>query len=574
MDVTPAAPEGPGPSVRRNPLGQLRLPALPPDPGETHVVANQVPAIVDWDAADNAALLEAVDREGAGWYAEDLRRLGRAAGSAQSQHWAVQAEDNPPVLHTHDPYGYRVDEVVYHRAWHELMRVAVTEGLAGGLTWTHDRPGAHVARAAGIHTWVQAEAGHICPITMTYAAMAALRVDPRLTAEIGPLLSSRWYDPDPRPMAAKRGAIAGMSMTEKQGGSDLRTTTTTARPVQDGYVLRGHKWFTSAPMSDVLFTLAQAPGGLSCFLLPRVLPDGTRNRLRFQRLKRKLGNRSNASSEVEYADAVGILLGEEGRGLATILPMVGLTRLDCMVGSAGLMRAALTQAAYHSRHRRAFGSRLIDKPVMRAVLADLALDSEAATALSLRVAGAIDRAERGDEWERAFARIATGIGKYWVCKRAVPFIGEALECLGGNGYVEDSGMPRLFRESPLYSIWEGSGNINALDVLRVLGREPLALETVLEELHAGGRACPTYASAVSALEDDLDDPDQRESRARRIVERLALLLQASLLLRHAPEPVADGFVSARLGDGGGLAYGALDTAVAVGSILQRLPAAD
>lgn len=549
----------------------LRLPVLPADPGATHVVRNQVPALVDWDVAADPALLEVLDREGAGWYVGDLHRLGRVAGGAQAQRWAVLAEEHPPVLHTHDRYGSRGDEVEFHPAWHELMRVAVGEGLAGALTWAESRPGAHVARAAGLHTWVQADAGHICPVTMTYAARAALRADPRLTAEIGPLLASRSYDPDPHPLPAKRGAVAGMSMTEKQGGSDLRAVGTTARPVQDGFVLRGHKWFTSAPTSDVFFTLARAPGGLSCFLLPRWLPDGTRNRLYYQRLKRKLGNHSNASAEVEYADAVGILVGEEGAGLRTILQMVALTRLDCMVGSAGLMRAALSQAAHHCRHRRAFGGVLVDKPVMRAVLADLVLDSEAATALSLRVAGAVDRAERGDQQERAFARIGTAVGKYWVCKRAVPFIAEALECLGGNGYVEDSGMPRLFRESPLNSIWEGSGNVNALDVLRVLACEPSARNALLEELRAPEGQPETYRAAVREVEQELADQDRLEAGARRSVERLAILLQASLLLRHAPEPIAHGFVAARIGNAGGLAYGALDNTVPATSILQRLP---
>ncbi len=563
--MTPTVPDGPA--------GQLRLPPLPTDPGATHRVENQVPPLVAWNVADDPALLAGLRREGAGWYAEDLQRLGLLAGSEQVQRWAVQAEEHVPVLRTHDRNGHRIDHVDHHPAWHALMRVAVGEGLAGALTWGPQRSGSHVARAAGLLAWVQGEAGHICPITMTYAAMAALRVDPQLTAQLAPLLTSRSYDPAPLPMTAKRGVIAGMSMTEKQGGSDLRMTTTTARPVEDGHVLRGHKWFTSAPMSDIFFTLAQAPGGLSCFLLPRLLPDGTQNRLRFQRLKHKLGNRSNASGEIEYADAVGVLLGEEGRGLHTILQMVALTRLDCMVGSAGLMRAALTQAAHHTRHRRAFGAPLADKPLMRAVLADLTLDSEAATALSLRVAGAVDRAEGGDERERAFARVATAIGKYWVCKRSVAFIGEALECLGGNGYVEDSGMPRLFRESPLYGIWEGSGNVNALDVLRVVAREPLALETISDELRAAGTESATYRAALRGLEGELADPGQAEGRARRVTERLALLLQASLLLRHVPGPVADGFLAARLGDGCGLAYGAIDGTVPVTGILQRLPGA-
>ena len=436
-------------------------------------------------------MLEGLRREGAGWAEEDLRRLGTMAGGPEAQQWSEDANRFEPELRTVDRYGNRLDEVDFHPSWHQLMRVAIAEGGAASA-WADERPGAHVARFAGSLVWGHTEAGHGCPLSMTYAVVPALRHQPDLAATYEPLLTSRVYDPGLRVPTTKRGLLAGMGMTEKQGGSDVRTNSTVATPtLEDGvYTLRGHKWFTSAPMCDLFLVLAQAPGGLSCFLVPRILPDGTRNTFRIQRLKDKLGNRSNASSEPEFDGTVAWRVGDEGRGVKTIIEMVNCTRLDCVGGSAALMRKALVEAGHHAKHRSAFGALLLDQPLMRNVLADLAVESEAATTLGLRLAGAADRAIRGDEEERAFRRIATAIGKYWVTKRAPAFTAEALECLGGNGYVEDSGMPRLYREAPLNSVWEGSGNVNALDVLRALGREPGTADALLTELGRARRRRP------------------------------------------------------------------------------------
>ena len=537
--------------------------------GLTHGVTNQVPPLVGHDVARDPVLLAGLGREGADWHAGDLHRLGRLAGSAQAQEWGEQANRFEPVLRTHDRYGHRVDEVDFHPAWHALLAVAVGEGLAGA-PWADPRPGAHVARAAGFYVWGQVEAGHGCPVSMTYAAVPALRTTPDLAAVYEPLLTSRAYDPGLRVPTTKRGLLAGMGMTEKQGGSDVRTNTTTAVPAGAGtWHLRGHKWFTSAPMCDLFLVLAQAPAGLSCFLVPRVLPDGTRNTFRIQRLKDKLGNRSNASSEPELDGTVGWLVGEQGRGVRTIIEMVAMTRLDCVIGSAAGMRAAVVQAAHHASHRSAFGGLLVDKPLMRNVLADLQVESEAATTLMLRLAGAVDRAQRGDEQEQAFARIATAIGKYWVCKRGPAVAAEALECLGGNGYVEDSGMPRLYREAPLNSVWEGSGNVNALDVLRALTREPASAEAMFSELDRARGADSRLDDAVIGLKAGLCDLDDVEARARRLVERMALVLQGSLLVRHAPTAVADAFCASRLAGDWGHAFGTLPRGVDTAAVLSR-----
>ena len=535
----------------------------------THEVFNQPPPLVDYDIAADPALLEAVDREGAGWAADDLHRLGKLGGTAEPQRWAEDANRFPPRLITHDRYGHRVDEVEFHPAWHRLMEVAVGAGLAGA-PWADRRPGAHVARAAGLYTWSQVEAGHSCPISMTYAVVPALRAAPDLAAEYEPRLTSRVYDPGLRVPAAKRGLLAGMGMTEKQGGSDVRSNTTTATPLADGsYRLRGHKWFTSAPMCDLFLVLAQAPGGLSCFLLPRVLPDGRQNPFRIQRLKDKLGNRSNASSEPEFHDTIAWLVGVEGEGVRTIIDMVAMTRLDCVTGSAAGMRAALVQAIHHTRHRSAFGGLLADKPAMRGVLADLALETEAATALAMRLAGAVDRSERGAAGEQAFRRLAIAAGKYWVCKRQPAVVGEALECLGGNGYVEDSGLPRLYRDAPLNSIWEGSGNVQALDVLRALRREPASREAFLAEVGAAAGADARLDAAAAALVRALDDASDPEARARRVVERMALVLQGSLLVRYAPPAVADAFCASRLGRDWGWAFGTLPSGLDLAAIVDR-----
>lgn len=529
----------------------------------THEVTNQPPPLVDHDVAGEAALLEGLRREGAGWAEDELHELGRLAGGALAQEWARLAEAVPPVLHTHDRYGHRIDEVEFHPHWHDLMGVAVGRGIHAA-PWADDRAGAHVARAAKLHVWMQTDPGHICPISMTYAAVPALRRTPELAARYEPLLCSTEYDFGLRVPDTKRGLIAGMSMTEKQGGSDVRANTTTATSNADGsYLVTGHKWFTSAPMSDVFLTLAQAPGGLSCLLLPRVLPDGSRNRIHLQRLKSKLGNRSNASAELEYDGALGWLVGEEGRGVATIVEMVNMTRLDCVLGSAAGMRAGLVQALHHARHRRAFGAVLADQPLMANVLADLAIESEAATTVAMRLAGAVDRGET------LFRRLALAVSKYWVCKRAPMHAAEALECLGGNGYVEESGMPRLYREAPLTSIWEGSGNVAALDALRAMAKQPESVDAFFAELDLAAGADHRLDTAVDALRKEFTDSDAIEYRARRLVESMASVLQGSLLVRHGHPAVADAFCASRLAGDRGAAFGTLPTGVDTAAILDR-----
>ncbi|MFD0001072.1 DNA alkylation response protein [Streptomyces sp. NPDC127178] len=554
-------------------LAQEQSGAAPEQSGQygTHDVTNQPPPLAPYDASEDTALIEGLRREGASWAEEDIRRLGLRAGSAEAQEWGEQANRHEPELRTHDRYGHRVDEVEFHPSWHHLMRVAVGEGLAAA-PWADERPGAHVARTAGGLVWGHTEAGHGCPTSMTYAAVPVLRRQPELAKVYEPLLTSREYDPELRVPTEKRGLLAGMGMTEKQGGSDVRTNTTTAWPTAEPgvYTLRGHKWFTSAPMCDVFLVLAQAPGGLSCFLVPRVLPDGSRNTFRIQRLKDKLGNRSNASSEPEFDGTVAWLVGPEGRGVKTIIEMVNCTRLDCVMSSAVLMRKTLVEAGHHVRHRSAFGARLLDQPLMRNVLADLALESEAATTLTLRLAGAADRVVRGDAAdgaEGAFRRIATAVGKYWVTKRGPAFTAEALECLGGNGYVEESGMPRHYREAPLLSIWEGSGNVNALDVLRALSREPDTAEALFAELALAQGADARLDASVTRLKNLLATGS--EAAARRLVELMALTLQASLLIRHAPTPIADAFCATRLGGDWGHAFGTLPDTADVDGILGR-----
>lgn len=539
-------------------------------PYATHNVTNQPPPLASYDAAADAALLEGLRREGAGWAEEDIRRLGVQAGSEQTQTWAHDANVFEPVLRTHDRYGHRIDEVEFHPSWHNLMRVAIAEGGAGAA-WNDDRPGAHVARFAGALVWGHTEAGHGCPLAMTYAVIPALRHQPELAARYEPLLTSRVYDPGLRVPETKRGLLAGMGMTEKQGGSDVRTNTTVATPTAETgvYTLRGHKWFTSAPMCDLFLVLAQAPGGLSCFLVPRILPDGSRNTFRIQRLKDKLGNRSNASSEPEFDGTVAWLVGPEGRGVKTIIEMVNCTRLDCVAGSSALMRKALVEAGHHLSHRTAFGARLVEQPLMRNVLADLALESEAATTLTFRLAGAADRGIRGDEQEQTFRRIATAIGKYWVTKRAPAFTAEALECFGGNGYVEESGMPRLYREAPLNSIWEGSGNVNALDVLRALAKEPGTAEALMNELALTKGANHHLDRTLEKIGAELSDQDGIQARARRLVELMALALQGSLLVRHSTGAVADAFCASRLGGDWGNAFGTLPKAADLGAIIDR-----
>ncbi|MFF4086101.1 acyl-CoA dehydrogenase family protein [Streptomyces nigra] len=537
--------------------------------GSTHSVTNQPPPLTGYDAyTADRALVEAVERhlppelrdEADG----ELSALGRACGSAQVQEWGVQANENPPRLRTHDRYGHRIDEVDFHPSWHRLLG----KGVSAGLTAAWTRPGGQVRRAAAFVLWTQVDAGNCCPLSMTHAAVPALRTDPELAAEWEPLLTSMVYDRGLRPAAGKAGALFGMGMTEKQGGSDVRANTTRAVPLAESgtYALTGHKWFCSAPMSDAFLVLAQAPGGLTCFLVPRVLEDGGRNVFLLQRLKDKLGNRSNASAEVEFDGTWARRVGEEGRGVRTIIGMVAATRLDCVLGSAGLMRQAVAQAVHHCAYREAFGARLVDQPLMRNVLADLAVESEAATTLALRLAAACD--DDGEQ-ERALLRIAVPAAKYWVTKRCAPVAVEAAECLGGSGYVEESQLPRLVRESPLNSIWEGAGNVQALDVLRVLRREPAALDAYLREVGLARGADHRLDAAIRSLLTELADLEGIEARARRVTERLALVLQGSLLVRFAPSDVADAFCATRLGGDAGAAFGTLPHSLARESLVER-----
>jgi putative acyl-CoA dehydrogenase len=532
---------------------------------ETHEVSNQPPPFGGRNLwADDVALAEAVQREGGAAFTGQLARYGGLAGD-ELYRIGFDANRDRPRLRTHDAQGHRIDTVEFHPAYHQLMTAAKTHGVAG-LSWHDGRPGAHVARAALSYLHHQAEAGTSCPLTMTHAAVAVLRQDPSL-AVWADKAAAPHYDPRDVPIADKAGITLGMGMTEKQGGSDVRSNTTRAEPQADGgYALVGHKWFFSAPMSDGFLVLAQAPGGLSCFLMPRRLPDGNRNAFRLMRLKDKLGDWSNASSEVELCGAWAQRVGEEGRGVATIIGMVMMTRLDCMLGAAAEIRMALAQALHHTRHRSSFGTRLSEQPLMANVLADLAIESEAATVFAMRVARAVDQAG-ADPQQAAFARIATAVGKYWVCKRAAVFVNEAQECLGGAGYVEESMLPRLYRQAPLNSIWEGSGNIQCLDVLRALSREPQVLHALDAELNAVAGADAIYDAALRALRAQLAaTPEQ--AQARRITERLALLLQAAVLLR-AQSPNTSAFIRSRLGAEHGMAFGTLPADIDVATVLGR-----
>src|SRR4051794_16843576 len=530
----------------------------------THQGPNQAPPLVGYDPiAGDAALAEACVRHADEAALASLAGLGALAGSEQAQEWGRLANENPPKLRTHDRFGHRVDEVEFHPAWHELMRTAFEHGLAGA-PWTAGEPSAHVRRAVGYLGWTQVEMGHGCPVTMTYAAVPALRRAPELAARYEPGLTARSYAFGLAEPTGKPGLVAGMGMTEKQGGSDVRSNTTRAVAQPDGsHRLTGHKWFTSAPMSDLFLVLAQLDEGVSCFLVPRVLPDGSRNVFHVQRLKDKLGDRSNASSEVEFDGTAGWLVGEPGRGVPAIIEMVNTTRLDCVLGSAATVRAALTQAIHHARHRSAFGALLVDQPLMQNVLADVAVESEAATALAVRLAAALDAGES------AFLRLAGAAAKYWVCKRTPGVVAEAMEVLGGNGYVEESGLPRLYRQAPLNSIWEGSGNVIALDVLRAMGRSSDTLAAVSDEIELASGVDGRFDDAVKRLHAELGDPEQLPLRARRIAGLLALCLQGSLLLRHAPAPVADAFCATRLGGDWGAVLGTLPAGVSTREIVGR-----
>jgi putative acyl-CoA dehydrogenase len=526
---------------------------------------NEPPPLAGFDPlACDPALVDAVQREGAGDALQTMKDLGGLVASAEAREHARRADVHPPVLRTHDRHGRRIDDIEFHPSWHWLTGTSVGWGLHGTPWVAEPGSGAHVARAAGFYLMSQLEAGHCGPISTTYAAVPALRCEPELAVRFEPGLRAQRYTPGDAEPSSKAGLLAGMAMTENRGGSDLRAVTTAAEPLADGtYRVVGHKWFVSAPTADLCVVLARAPGGPTCVLVPRVLPDGSRNRIHLHRLKDKLGDRANPTAEVEYAGAVGWRLGEEGHGIATALAMVTTTRLDDVIGSAALARTALTEAAHHVAHRSAFGARLSDAPLMQTVVADLALESEGATALALRLAGAVDRDEH------TFLRLALPAAAYLVCRRAPTVVAEALECLGGDGYVEDSGLPRLYREAPLNSIRAGGGNVLALDVLRAVSREPESAEAVLEEIDGAAGADSWFDRGVLELRTELRGREER--RARRLAELLALCLEGSLLLRYAPDDVASAFVSSRfLPDGPWRTAGTLPAEAHVASLVQRV----
>ncbi|WP_279101909.1 acyl-CoA dehydrogenase family protein [Gordonia bronchialis] len=550
-----------------------------PQPHLTHEVLNQSQPRVDVNEYElNTVLQEAVSRHDAGWADAELRKIGALVGSEQFQHDARLANTITPTLHTFDRWGRRIDEVEYHPSYHRIISAAISHG-AHTRCWADPQPGSHVARAAAFMLFGQIEPGHACPVSMTHAVIPSLELQPDVAALWVPRALSREYSPELS--ADKPSAIFGMSMTEKQGGSDVRANTTVARPAGAGgpgteYLLTGHKWFCSAPMSDAFLVLAQAEGpggeGLSCFLLPRVLPDGSRNVFRIQRLKDKLGNKSNASSEIELDGTVAYMVGEPGRGVRTIIEMVAQTRLDCVLGSAAGMRQSVAEAVWHARHRNAFGARLVDQPAMTAVLADLALESEAATVTAVRLARAHD--EDADDSERAFRRLATAVAKYWICKRGPHHAYESLECLGGNGYTEDFPLAMRYREQPVMAVWEGSGNVIALDVLRAMTREPESVAAFDAEVSKARGSHPVLDAHLDRLRVDLGelarlDAAGAQRRARSVVEGMALALEASLLVQYSPTPVAEAFVGARLGADRGFEYGTLPGGADLGAILDR-----
>ena len=542
------------------------------DLASTHEVINQPPALENYNLFEqDTALQEAVAREGAAAAVEDLGQFGNWAGAADTIELGFQANANKPIFDTHDRFGHRVDRVNFHPAYHQLMTKAMSEGLHSS-PWTHPGQGAHVARASKYYMHSQVEAAHCCPITMTFAAIPSIRKQPELAAIWEQKILARQYDPDNRPDAEKQSVTIGMAMTEKQGGSDVRANTTRACPIGvegpgQAYELVGHKWFVSAPMCDAFLVLAQTGSGLSCFLMPRWRPDGSKNPWQVQRLKNKMGNVANASSEAELRGALAWMLGGEGRGVPTIIEMVAMTRFDCMIGSSAGMRQAFAQASHHCRHRSAFGQRLSDQPLMQNVLADLALESEAALAYTLRIARALDNQHL--EQERLLARLATPVGKYWICKRTPNHAYEAMECLGGNGVMEDCIMPRLLRESPVNAIWEGSGNVQCLDTLRALQKEPDTLDAFFKEATEAKGADRRFDQFLAQLQHDFADISDFHYRARNLVDRMALTLQASLLLRHSDKAVADAFCASRLQSGGGMNYGNLPSGTDPAAIIKR-----
>jgi putative acyl-CoA dehydrogenase len=540
----------------------------------THEVTNQVPDLHGYNLfATDSVLAAGLQRYGAGWHASQLQRFGAELGSEEILALGALANRHAPELATHDRFGRRIDHVAFDPGWHRLLGMLRREGLHA-LPWMQPQPGAHVARAAGYFLQAQIESGSLCPVTMTYAAIPLLCHEPALFALLKDKLFSREHDARDVPIDQKRAILIGMGMTEKQGGSDVRSNTTLARPLGiegrgQAYALTGHKWFFSAPMCDAHLVLARTEAGLSCFFMPRWRPDGSKNAVLLQRLKDKLGNRSNASSEVEFQEAWGLMVGDEGRGIATIIEMANHTRLDCIIGSAGLMRQALVQALHHARHRHAFDRHLIEQPLMRNVLADLALESEAATLLMLRLAHAAEHAAT-DPLERAWRRIGTPAAKFWICKRALEFTGECMEVWGGNGYVETGPMARLYREAPVNSIWEGSGNVMCLDVLRAIEREPEDWYSMLQQLQKTAAAHPALRALLSALQADLHLPgEQREMQARRITQQLVIALQGCLMLQTAPAAIAEAFISSRVDGQCGRVYGTLAASAVQDAILMR-----
>jgi putative acyl-CoA dehydrogenase len=538
----------------------------------THEVINQPTPLVDYNLFDSdLALREGISREGAGWAEDALRAFGARVGAAEYLELGELANRYPPEFDTHDRFGHRVDLVRFHPSYHRLMRVAIEEGLHSSH-WTDPGPGAQVARAARFYMQSQVEAGHGCPITMTSAVVPSLRTEPALAAIWEPRITSRHYDPRNVPAVDKPGITTGMAMTEKQGGSDVRANTTRAVPVgiesaAPAYELLGHKFFVSAPMCDAFMVLAQLPGGLTCFLMPRWRPDGTLNAMQIQRLKRKMGNQSNASCETELRGALAWRVGVEGRGVRTIMEMVAMTRFDCMIGSSAGMRMAVSQALHHCARRKAFGQLLVDQPLMQNVLADLAVEAEAALAMTMRIGRAMDH--RDVEHEDLLARLCTGIGKYWICKRTPQHAYEAMECIGGSGVMEDSPMPRLFRESPVNAIWEGSGNVQCLDALRAMHKTPAVIDAFFAEVGLARDGHPALDRHVAALRDEVGNPVDLEFRARSLVDRMALALQGALLVRHAPDFVADAFCRSRLESMGQHQYGALPRGVSCRRIIDR-----
>ena len=555
----------------------MSTPAAPASPSrfldQTHEVINVSSELAGYNMyTQDAALREAVQREGAAWAQADLTRFGQLTGSADYLELGALANRYPPELDTHDRFGHRVDLVRFHPAYHTLMKTAIEEGIHAS-PWTDPQPGAHVARAAKFYLQAQVEAGHGCPITMTFAAVPSLLTTPALAQQWVPKITASVYDPRNVPDAAKQGLTIGMAMTEKQGGSDVRANTTRAYPVGasgpgEAYELVGHKFFVSAPMCDAFLVLAQAPGGLSCFLLPRWRPDGSKNPLQVLRLKRKMGNVSNASSETELRGALAWMVGEEGRGVRTIIEMVSMTRFDCMIGSSAGQRAAVSQALHHCSLRSAFGKVLNQQPLMQNVLADLVLESEGSLALTMRMARAMDQ-RATDPHEDQLARLLTAVGKYWICKRTPQHAYEAMECIGGSGVMEDSPFPRLFRESPVNAIWEGSGNVQCLDVLRAMQKTPDVVQAFFQEVARARGGHAQLDRYVADLQRAFTDLSELEYRARDLVGRMALAVQAALLVQHAPSLVADAFCASRLSGGSHHHYGTLPRGVDCAALMAR-----